>query len=236
MSLLQCENLSFSYEGIPALEHVNFVVESGDYLCVVGENGAGKSTLLKGLTGAISPSTGRIVPGEGFSLRQAGYLPQQNAVQRDFPAGVGEVVLSGTLNHRSLLPWYTRQDRQQAEEKLHLLHADALAHCCYRELSGGQQQRVLLARALCATSRLLILDEPVSGLDPIATQEFYQLVAALNCKQQLTVIMVSHDVGGVLPYAGKVLHLGHEQLFFGTTAEYKNTDLGHRFAGGNAVC
>jgi zinc transport system ATP-binding protein len=236
MSLLQCRNVCFSYEGVPALADVNFSVEAGDYLCIVGENGAGKSTLLKGLTGAILPSKGEIIVGENFCLRQAGYLPQQNSIQKDFPAGVLEVVLSGMLGRRSLLPWYTAKELQTAKDKLHLLGAGELAHCCYRELSGGQQQRVLLARALCATEKMLILDEPVSGLDPVITQSLYRLIQQLNRQQHITVLMVSHDVRGILPYAGKVLHLGRRQLFFGPVSEYLKTEAGHNFAGGDAVC
>jgi zinc transport system ATP-binding protein len=234
MSLLACNAVSFAYEGNTVLSGINFAVESGDYLCIVGENGAGKSTLLKGLIHLLKPSQGEIVTGSGFKANEIGYLPQQTAAQKDFPASVYEVVLSGRLNSKGLRPIYSKEDKKIADEKLRLLGMSLWKKHCYRELSGGQQQRVLLARALCATKQLLILDEPVTGLDPIMTGDFYQLVDDLNHKLGITVIMVSHDIRGVVERASHVLHLGRTQLFFGPAQDYLNSDLGKRFAGGDA--
>ena len=171
MSLLTCQDASFSYEGTAVLSDLCFSVEAGDYLCIVGENGAGKSTLLKGLLHLKKPSSGLVLTGDGLKSTEIGYLPQQTAAQKDFPASVWEVVLSGRLNGCGLRPFYNRADRQDVQEKLALLGITELRRRCYRDLSGGQQQRVLLARALCATKKLLLLDEPVTGLDPVMTAE-----------------------------------------------------------------
>lgn len=233
MSLLTCRDLSFGYDGRVVLSGVNFTVEEGDYLCVVGENGSGKSTLIKGLLRLKTPQSGRIESGDGLSANEIGYLPQQNESQRDFPAGVWEVVLSGRLNRLGARPFYTRADRAEARRSMERLGVLALKNRCFSELSGGQQQRVLLARALCATRKLLLLDEPVAGLDPLVTADLYQLIARLNREEGLTVIMVSHDVQAA-QYATKVLHLGQTQLFFGDVSAYRQSEIGQRFFGGDA--
>lgn len=236
MSLLTCQDASFSYEGTAVLSGLCFSVEAGDYLCIVGENGAGKSTLLKGLLHLKKPSSGLVLTGDGLKSTEIGYLPQQTAAQKDFPASVWEVVLSGHLNGCGLRPFYNRADRQDVQEKLALLGITELRRRCYRDLSGGQQQRVLLARALCATKKLLLLDEPVTGLDPVMTAELYRVIADLNQNHGITVVMVSHDVHGAVEQADHILHLGNRQLFFGTTAAYLQTDIGRRFTGGNTPC
>ncbi len=216
MELIKCENLSLGYEGKEVVGHLDFSVNTGDYLCIVGENGSGKSTLVKTLLGLLPPLSGRIEwkKEEGG----IGYLPQQTAVQRDFPATVEEIVLSGFVGKVGIRPFYNKAEKKTAHDKMVRLGIEKTAKKCYRELSGGQQQRVLLCRALCATDSILLLDEPTAGLDPMATKEFYRLIGELN-RDGITVIMVSHDIGAVSEYAGKVLHIG-EKLFFGTKEAY----------------
>lgn len=232
MSLLVCRDAAFSYEGTTVLSGLNFCVETGDYLCIVGENGAGKSTLLKGLLHLKKPCCGEILTGDGLKPTEIGYLPQQTAAQKDFPASVLEVVLSGRLNRLGWRPFYATADRADAREKLELLGASDLENRCYRDLSGGQQQRVLLARALCATKKLLLLDEPVTGLDPIMTADLYRVIRALHDEQGITIIMVSHDVQGAVAQSNHVLHLGNQQLFYGKTEDYQRSEIGTRFGGG----
>jgi zinc transport system ATP-binding protein len=231
MTALTCRDLSFAYEGNTVLRDVNFTVEAGDYLWVVGENGSGKTTLIQGILGLKKPDAGAITLGNGLSVREIGYLPQQMAIRRDFPAGVYEVVLSGRLGKRAFHPFYTRRDKQTAEENLVRLGIGELRNRCYRELSGGQQRRVLLARSLCAGSRLLILDEPAAGLDPLVTPELYRLIERINREAGITVIMVSHDMQGAMRYASRILHLKNEQLFFGEPEDYKKSETGKNFLG-----
>ncbi|MCI7403614.1 metal ABC transporter ATP-binding protein [Pyramidobacter sp.] len=229
MALLTCENVAAGYEGAPVIEGLNFAVERGDYLYIVGENGSGKSTLMKTVLGLVRPRTGRVVTGEGLKRTEIGYLPQQTAVQKDFPASVREIVLSGCLNRMGLRPFYTRREKELAARNMSRLGVTPLASHCYRELSGGQQQRVLLARALCATRKLIMLDEPVTGLDPRVTTEMYELVAALNRDEGLTVVMISHDIAAAVRYATHILHLGGGKYFFGSRAEYLGSAAGRIF-------
>ena len=235
MAILECKDLSFAYDGETVLEKVDFSLNAGDYLCVVGENGSGKSTLIKGLLGLKAPDRGSICFGEGLQSREIGYLPQQTQIQRDFPASVREVVLSGCLNSLGRRLHYNADDRARAAMNLERMGIEDLADKSYHELSGGQQQRVLLARALCATKKLLLLDEPVTGLDPIATGEMYNLIKLVNLCDDITVIMVSHDIRAAVRYATHILHLGHEQLFFGGCAEYRESSLARRFSGGGGL-
>lgn len=232
MALITCRDASFAYEGSVAVSGLHFEVRAGDYLCVVGENGSGKSTLMKGLLRLKAPQSGSVLLGDGLKPNEIGYLPQQSAAQKDFPASVYEVVLSGRLGARGILPFYARKDKAAAAENLRRLGIEALRQRCYRELSGGQQQRVLLARALCSTKKLLLLDEPVAGLDPVATQELYRLIESVNRKTGLTVIMVSHDIRSAVRYASHILHLQGAQAFFGTTEEYLRSEVGKSFLGG----
>lgn len=232
MALITCQNAAFAYDGNMVVEALDFSVDSGTYLCVVGENGSGKSTLMKGLLRLKQPTSGAITMGDGLQATEIGYLPQQTATQKDFPASVYEVVLSGRLSSRGLRPFYTRDDRQTAEENMQRLRIDTLRKRCYRELSGGQQQRVLLARALCATKKMLLLDEPVSGLDPVVTQELYALIDEINRDLGITILMVSHDVQCAVRYASHILHLQNKQVFFGPTADYAKTEIGQYFLGG----
>ena len=232
MPLIKCENVSIGYEGQTVVKDLNFAIEKGDYLCIVGENGSGKSTLVKSLLGLKSVEKGRITFGDGLRQNEIGYLPQQNDTQKDFPASVYEVVLSGRLNSRGFHPFYTSGDKREAVEKMELLGIRDLERQCFRDLSGGQKQRVLLARALCATKSLLLLDEPVTGLDPIVTGEFYQLIRRINRDSGIAVVMVSHDIESAVEDATHILHLQETALFFGTTEDYRRSRIGRKFLGG----
>jgi zinc transport system ATP-binding protein len=230
MTLISCENITIKYDGKTAVDDVSFALESGDYLSIVGENGSGKSTLMKALLGLIKPSSG-IVRFSGLKQKEVGYMPQQTVVQKDFPASVLEVVLSGCLNRRGALPFYSWAEKQRAIECMERLEISGLQKKCYRELSGGQQQRVLLARALCATEKMLLLDEPVSGLDPVITSEFYELIDNMNQRSGITVIMVSHDIHSAVQCGSKILHMDTHCAFFGTRDDYLKTDICRRMMG-----
>ena len=235
MAVIKCEDLRFAYDGVTVLEQVSFRLNAGDYLCVVGENGSGKSTLIRGLLGLKKPDGGQIVFGEGLKPTEIGYLPQQTGIQRDFPASVWEVVLSGCLSSLGRRLNYGKEEKERALLNLERMGIEDLKNESYQSLSGGQQQRVLLARALCATKKLLLLDEPVTGLDPIATGEMYNLIKLVNLCDNITVIMVSHDIHEAVRYATHILHLGHRQLFFGTAGEYRESSLARRFLGGGRI-
>ncbi len=224
MALITCDDVTLGYDGETVLTDINFKIESGDYLCVVGENGAGKSTLIKGLLKLINPMRGSISMSDGLRVSEIGYLPQQTAIQRNFPASIFEVVLSGTLNGMGLRPFYSKKQKREALDKINLMGLAGLEKRCYQELSGGQQQRVLLARALCATSRMILLDEPAAGLDPIVTADLYELINQINQKMKITVVMVSHDINAALKYSSHILHLSHTQLYFGKTLDYMGSD------------
>lgn len=234
--LIECKNLTAGYEGMPVVKNLSFNVSAGDYLCIVGENGSGKSTLMKTLLGLRSPLCGEIIFGDGLEQTEIGYLPQQTAAQKDFPATVREVVLSGCLGRKGLSPFYSKADKKQCDDNIELLGITHIAHRSYRNLSGGQQQRVLLARALCATKKLLLLDEPVSGLDPIVTAEMYEIISKLNREQGVTIIMISHDLQGALKYGTKILHMESGAYFFGSTAEYRSTDIFHAMSTCDCHC
>lgn len=229
MFCLKCDNVSFSYENQTVVSDLSFTVSEGDYLCIIGENGTGKSTLMKGMLGLKKPAGGKIMLGEGIRQSQIGYVPQQTPAQKDFPASVWEVVLSGCLSSRGLLPGFGAKEKQLAGEKLELLGIMDLKNKSFRELSGGQRQRVLLARALCATKKLILLDEPTTGLDPLATEEFYHLLLKLNKKHQITVIMVSHAIREAFAHADHILYLSQNRYFYGTTEEYLESDDGKKF-------
>ncbi|HIV54039.1 MAG TPA: metal ABC transporter ATP-binding protein [Candidatus Mediterraneibacter norwichensis] len=234
MALIRCENVSIGYEGQTVVKDLSFQIDAGDYLCIVGENGSGKSTLVKSLLGLKSVEKGQIVFGDGLRQNEIGYLPQQTDVQKDFPASVYEVVLSGRLNSRGIRPFYTSADKKTAFEKMKMLGISDLSRQCFRDLSGGQKQRVLLARALCATKTLLLLDEPVTGLDPIVTAEFYELIQRINKESGIAVVMVSHDIESAVKYATHILHLQEKVLFFGTAGAYQKSRVGQTFLGGGA--
>ena len=221
MAQLTCQKLCVGYDGKSVLQDLSFQVFAGDYLCVVGENGSGKSTLMKTILGLQPPVSGRILTGDGLRKNEIGYLPQQTMVQKDFPASVREIVLSGCQGRCGSRPFYNKEEKQLALDAMDKMQITQLAKRCYRELSGGQQQRVLLARALCATQKMLLLDEPVSGLDPKVTAEMYALIEKLNCEDGITVIMISHDIAAAVQYASHILHIG-DTVFFGTKDAYLN--------------
>lgn len=229
MSLISCQDVVLGYEGTAVVRDLNFTVHCGDYLCIVGQNGSGKSTLIKTLLRLNRPLSGTITIGDGLNACQIGYLPQQTDVQRDFPASVQEIVRSGCLNRMGFRPFYREAEKQMARENMKKLGIFHLANRCYRELSGGQQQRVLLARALCATQKILLLDEPITGLDPKAAQEMYELVAKLNREDHITIIMVSHDMEGAISYASHILHVDSTPRFFGKTEDYLQTKDGKAY-------
>ena len=228
MAQLTCRDVSLGYEGHAILTGLNFNVSAGDYLCIVGENGSGKSTLMKTVLGLQKPLAGSIAFGDGLKNNEIGYLPQQTQVQKDFPATVWEIVLSGCQARAGMRPFYNKAEKEMARQNMEKMNITQFTKRCYRELSGGQQQRVLLARALCATRKLLLLDEPVSGLDPKVTLEMYQLIEKLNREDKVTIVMISHDFSAAVHYATHILHIGHD-VFFGPKADYLQSDLARRF-------
>lgn len=229
MSQLTCKDLTLGYGGQVIARNLNFIVNKGDYLCVVGENGSGKSTLIKTLLHLREPLGGEIIMGDGLTPKELGYLPQKKQSQQDFPATVREIVISGCQNRCGLRPFYNSAEKALAKEAMDRMMIGDLSNVCYRDLSGGQQQRVLLARALCATRQMLLMDEPVTGLDPEVTTELYKLIRELNQEDGITIIMVSHDIQTALKDATHILHIGQE-IFFGTKAEYLASPLGQTFA------
>lgn len=225
MAQITGENLTLGYEGKAVLRDLNFTVEAGDYLCIVGANGSGKTTLMKTLLGLQPPLGGTIRFGDGLTRREIGYLPQQTQVQRDFPALVREIVRSGFQGRCGLRPWYTAQEKEEADRMLQKVGAADLAGRCYRELSGGQQQRVLLARALCAARKALLLDEPVTGLDPEAAAQMYRLIGDLHA-EGVTILMITHDLGPALQQATRILHIA-TPVFCGSPRDYlRRTESG----------
>lgn len=234
MAQLICQNLTLGYDGREILHDLSFQVNAGDYLCIVGENGSGKTTLMRAILGLQPPMSGTILTGDGLRPNEIGYLPQQTVVQKDFPATVREVVLSGCQSRLGLIPFYSSAEKKLATDNMERMGIAALAGRCYRELSGGQQQRVLLARALCATEKMLLLDEPVSGLDAKVTAEMYQVIRALN-RDGITILMISHDMEAAISCASHILHIGRH-IFYGTRQEYLESEVGRSFAkrGGEA--
>ena len=228
MALITCRDLALGYESHAILKHLSFSVNAGDYLCIVGENGSGKSTLMRTMLGLQRPLAGSIALGDGMKQNDIGYLPQQTAIQKDFPATVWEIVLSGCQAHAGKRAFYNRSEKALAGENLSRMGMTDYKRRCYRELSGGQQQRVLLARALCATKKLLLLDEPVAGLDPKVTAEMYALIERLN-REGVTISMISHDIAAAVRYATHILHVGGEHTFYGTVEDYRASAMGSRF-------
>jgi len=227
--ILDVKNLTVMLSGNTVLENISFSVDSGEYVCIVGENGSGKSTLIKAILGQIAKKSGTVEIDK--SVGRIGYLPQQNTVRQNFPASCGEVVLSGCLNGMGIHPFYTKKEKNEARENMRLLGIDNLFNMPFEALSGGQKQRVLLARALCATENLILLDEPVTGLDPIVTEDMYKLIKKLNDEKNLTVLMVSHDIPKSSKYATRILHIGKTVRFFGNTEDYLSSELGIHFSG-----
>lgn len=231
MAFIECKNAAFGYEGKAAVDQLNFKVEEGNYLCIVGENGSGKSTLMKGILGLISPMEGELILSDGLKKNEIGYLPQQSEVQKNFPASVYEVVISGRLNRLGGRIFFGKKDKRAALEKMEMMGILDLKNQSYQELSGGQRQRVLLARALCATQKVLLLDEPVTGLDPATTREMYRCIRELNKKHGIAVIMISHDIDMAVQEATHILQLAETQVFFGTAQEYERSKVGKVWMG-----
>lgn len=232
MALIKCTNVNLSYEGFTVAKDVTFDINSGDYYSIIGRNGSGKSTLLKALLGLKQPESGKIEYSDGLRRADIGYLAQQTPVQKDFPASVKEVVLSGCLKGRGFMPFYSKKDKQLAEEKMSLLGISNIQNKCFRELSGGQQQRVLLARAMCSAKKILFLDEPVTGLDPVVTTEFFNIINKMH-KSGITIVMVSHDIHCAVKYSNRILHMDNGIAFDGSAAEYVNSEVGREFVGGH---
>lgn len=230
MPLITCENVSLGYEGLTVAKDINFSINRGDYLSIIGRNGSGKSTLLKALLRLKTPEKGKITYGEGLRQTDIGYLAQQTPVQKDFPASVFEVVLSGCVKSRG--PFYSPEDKKKAVDKMELLGIEDIKNKCFRELSGGQRQRALLARAMCAADKILFLDEPVTGLDPVVTTELFNIINEMH-KNGMTIVMVSHDVHCAVKYSGRILHMNGGVLFDGTAEEYKTSAAGAEFIGGH---
>ncbi|MEE0913219.1 MAG: metal ABC transporter ATP-binding protein [Ruminococcus sp.] len=227
MALITIKNASMGYEGKTILSNMNLKIEEGDYVCIVGENGSGKTTLMKCLLGLLQVQSGSIEYGDGLKQNEIGYLPQQTVLQKDFPASVSEVVMSGCLNKKHTL-FYSKEQKATAVKNMELTGIYPYRKKCFRELSGGQQQRAMLARALCATHKLIILDEPVTGLDPKAASDMYTLIKELN-KKGITIIMVSHDVTSAVNNSTKILHLSRNTYFFGTSHQYLHSEIGKKF-------
>lgn len=226
MSQIICRDVTLAYDGRVVLDHINLEVSKGDYISIIGENGTGKTTFIKALLGLVRLSGGEITFGDGLEKNQIGYLPQQTVVQKDFPASVYEVVLSGCINRRGALPFYSKADRRRADEALKKINAYSLKKECFRELSGGQQQRVLIARALCATGQVLLLDEPTAALDPAASEELYRTVAQLNRELGVTVLLITHDSSAVTRDSNKILKLEGSGYEFMTTEEFLSRQKG----------
>lgn len=229
--LIKCSNISVSYDDVDVLKNITFSVCNNDYLCIVGANGSGKSTLIKCLLGIKKADSGDIIMNDGLKPTDIGYLPQQTVMQKGFPATVEEVVISGCLNSRGYRPFYSKKEKNMAHQNMERLGIADLKKRCYRDLSGGQQQRVLLARALCSAQKLILLDEPVTGLDPIAITEMYSLIKELNQKDGISIIMVSHDIQNLLQHTKHVLHLTDDGAFYGTVDEYLTSEIANKFIG-----
>ena len=229
MAQLICKDLKVGFDSRPIADNINFSVNKGDYLCILGENGSGKTTLIKTILDLIPKLQGTIEFGKGVTKNKIGYLPQQTAVQKDFPASVLEIVLSGLLSRKKLNPFFTKSDKAAADMALEKLNILSLKNKSYRELSGGQQQRVLLSRAIVAANKMLILDEPAAALDPKAANELYELLHQLNRNENITIIMISHNIESAVKYANKILHIGNTQLFFGDIHSYMHSEAGQVF-------
>lgn len=226
--LISCKDASLGYENKAVLEHLDFEIREGEYVCVIGENGSGKSTLIKSLLGLLKPVSGSVGINREIGKGAVGYLPQQTQVQRNFPVSVMEVVLSGFLNDMHFRPFYTKKEKQEVRKHLQHLGIADLEKKCYGELSGGQQQRVLLARALCAADKILVLDEPVTGLDPMAANTLYESMELLH-QEGMAIVMVTHDLKNAVKYADKILHISDRGYFFGDVEQYKTSEYSKIF-------
>lgn len=233
MSLIKCNNINFEYDGKPILKDVSFEINKGDYICVIGENGAGKSTLLNIIAGILKPNSGYVEFVDNLTSQNIGYLPQYTEIPQNFPASVYEIVISGCVNKLKKAPFYTRKEKQIVNYNINLLEISNIKNKSFHELSGGQKQRVLLARALCSGENTLLLDEPVSGLDPLVTDAFYKIINHLNYDHGTTIVMVSHDIKNTLKYATHIIYLEKNFFYFGTKDNFLNSKYKNKIIGGN---
>ena len=219
MNIININNLSLGYNNIPVIQNLNVKINDGDFVCIVGSNGAGKSTLIKGILGLLKPISGSIEL-NNIKKNFIGYMPQETKVDSNFPASVYEIVLSGTLNKVGLKPTYSKALKKIADDNLKLLDIYSLKDKCFNELSGGQRQRVLLARSLCSTSKILILDEPSNNLDYNSKKNLYKILQHLNKEKKMTIIMVTHDLDHNNLIGNKILSLQKGNYFYGNTNDF----------------
>lgn len=219
MSLIELKNLTLGYNGVPVIKELSLNIEEKDFLCVVGPNGSGKSTLIKGILGLIKPMKGKVIY-KGLKQNFIGYMPQETKIDQNFPASVYEIVLSGTLNRLGIKSFYTEKERQIALANLKILNIEGLKDQNFSNLSGGQRQKVLLARSLCASSKLLILDEPSNNLDAKSKKELYQIIEKLNKEKGMTIIMITHDLDHGNLIGSSILSLREDDIFYGKTDEF----------------
>lgn len=229
MALIKASNLSVGYRGVSVCDNISFEVEKGDYLCIVGENGSGKSTLVKTILGLIPPIKGKIIKGNELNQNEVGYLPQQSESSAIFPASVDEIILSGFQGRLSKRFFYSKKEKELAVKYIEKMNIVPLRKKLFSTLSGGQRQKVLLARAMCACERLLLLDEPVTGLDPLAQKDLYRMISKINQEDKTAIVMISHDIENVLEYANKILYIGNE-VFYGKKEDFLKSKLGSAFA------
>lgn len=229
MALIKASNLSVGYRGVAVCDNISFEVEKGDYLCIVGENGSGKSTLVKTILGLIPPIKGKIIKGNELNQNEVGYLPQQSESSAIFPASVDEIILSGFQGRLSKRFFYSKKEKELAAKYIEKMNILPLRKKLFSTLSGGQRQKVLLARAMCACERLLLLDEPVTGLDPLAQKDLYRMISKINQEDKTAIVMISHDIENVLEYANKILYIGNE-VFYGKKEDFLKSKLGIAFA------
>lgn len=219
MNIININNLSLGYNNIPVIQNLNVKINDGDFVCIVGSNGVGKSTLIKGILGLLKPISGSIEL-NNIKKNFIGYMPQETKVDSNFPASVYEIVLSGTLNKVGLKPSYSKELKKIADDNLKLLDIYSLKDKCFNELSGGQRQRVLLARSLCSTSKILILDEPSNNLDYNSKKNLYKILQYLNEEKTMTIIMVTHDLDHNNLIGNKILSLQKGNYFYGNTNDF----------------
>lgn len=218
--LVEVKNLTVKYANSVVIDKASFSVTEGDFICVVGANGSGKSTLIKTLLGLISPAEGKVEFLGGLKRTQVGYLPQESRIEQGFPATVTEVVLSGTLGRLGRIPIYRKAEKERAKEALKLLKITKLEDKSFSGLSGGERQKVLLARALVATEKLLILDEPSNNLDQRSRAGFYKILKQLNEEAKLTILMITHDLDAEDLIGNKILSIKNAKVELTTTEEF----------------
>ena len=218
MTILEVENLKVSYSNHVALENINFKIDNGDYVCLVGENGSGTSTLVKTIVGLLKPDEGKI--NLNISLDEVAYLSQTNLKELDFPATAKEIIMSGVQKHRKL-PFYTKKDKEAYEEIIKKLKIEELQNRRIGDLSGGQKQRILIARALIRNPKLLILDEPATGLDYNITKELYKILENENKNHQMTIIMATHDLDELNEIKPRIIYLAKTIKYDGELEAWK---------------